>query len=166
MNQEYQEKTFNIFSFFNQIFMIFGIQVLVLVTVSLLLVEEGDAYGMIKLGNQGIANSTLLQFFLCAICMSSITSFFMTDLVLKRLRFLWRTIWMLSTVTLTIIIFIILFDWFPLNSTSGWMGFVVGYLICLGGSTLVMIIKTRLESKKYEKILSEYKKRNGEMNDE
>ncbi len=66
-------------------------------------------------------------------------------------------------------IFIICFNWFTLDFVPAWIGFFISF----GGffiiSTLIMVVKTKHENKKYDELLKSYKNKQrpeGGMNNE
>lgn len=79
---------------------------------------------------------------------------------------LWRTVLVLLSVLISIIIFIIVFHWFPIDNLYAWIGF----FICFGGgfilSTSLMVIKTKLDNKKYNELLILYKNKHRDDDDD
>jgi uncharacterized membrane protein YkvI len=62
---------------------------------------------------------------------------------------------------------VVLFDWFPKNGQwMGWIGLAITFTTFTIGGIVVMILKTRYESKQYEKILHDFNDRKVEKNDE
>ncbi len=151
----------NRLGFVSQTFIIFGVTVLVTTGIGLLVGEKETGFStLFRLGNQGIAYRTLLEFLLSSVCISTIEKIFYKESLFGSLSYLMRTVFMLICITVLMVVFIIYFGWFPAYSWQGWIGFVVSFGICFGASTAVMVVKTRYESKVYEERLEEYKKRN------
>ncbi len=167
-----QEKTFNLFSFIQQIFIIFGVQVLFTLLlirfypIDSFLTEFSVLPKLIELGNQGISTAVLSQFFISALGIAALVTVFTTDLIFKKMLYLWRSIFMFAGITIYMVFIIIIFGSFPVDSIEGWISFFITFALFFVLSISVMILKTSYESKKYEKILKEFKERNGEMKDE
>jgi hypothetical protein len=121
---------------------------------------------MFQFGSKGLASITLLQFLLSAASINLLMNLFFSERIFKHMMALWRTIAMLLSILILHIVFILLFGWFAYNNSLGWAGF----FICFGGGFLigstVMIIKTKLDSKRYDELLHEYKEQREEVEDE
>lgn len=155
------------YDFVSQVLILFSIDVLCLMAIGSIFGDDAkNVSTLFQFGSHGLAVSTLMQFLFCAVIIIVLKEIFSSDRIFKNMMSLWRTIFMLFSVLIVIIGFIIVFDWFKLNNYYAWIGFA----ICFGGgfiiSTLVMIIKTRWESKKYDKLLFNYKMENLEEDDE
>ncbi len=155
-----EKNVINRLGFISQTFIIFGVTILVMTGLGLAVGEKIEFSTLFRLGNQGIAYRTLLEFLLSSICISAIEKIFYKESFFGNLSYLLRTVFMLICITVLMAVFIIYFGWFPAYSWQGWIGFIVSFGICFGVSTAVMVVKTRYESKIYEKRLDEYKKRN------
>lgn len=149
--------------FINDIMVIFAIDILVIMLLTFLTGEEASSISTIfQLGSQGIALTTLLEFFLSAVVISIWRQVFFSEKIFKNMMTLWRTVWMVLCVIVSICGFIVICGWFPINSVAGWVSFVVTFLICFSASIGVMILKTKWQSRKYENLLEEFKSRKGE----
>ena len=155
-----EKNIINRLGFISQTFIIFGVTTLVMTGLGLAVGEKIEFSTLFILGNQGIAYRTLLEFLLSSICISAIEKIFYKESFFGNLSYLMRTVFMLICITVLMVVFIIYFGWFPAYSWQGWIGFIVSFGTCFGVSTAVMIVKTRYESRIYEKRLDEYKKRN------
>ena len=52
----------------------------------------------------------------------------------------------------------VFFEWFPIGIGKSWISFLVSATLCFIISILVLIIRIKIEDKKYGKLLSAYKK--------
>lgn len=153
-------------SFITHVLNQYAVTILLMMIITALFGRKAESYStMFTLGSQGISLPTLLQLLLFSLLISVMQVFYFSERIIKHMMSLWRTILMLITILIISLIFIILFDWFPLNSLSAWLG----YFICFGGGTLggslYMILKTRKDSKRYEELLTNYKNRRGGKKD-
>lgn len=149
-------------NFLKDTMLIFSVDVLVLIFLTWVFGEDAKEIStLFRLGSRGIALETLLQFFLSSVVISALRQIFFTEKIFKNMMALWRSIGMLLSVIVFISGFIAFFGWFPVDSKEGWLGFIVSFLICFLASTGVMVLKTRSQSRKYEKLLEEYQNQNG-----
>jgi len=155
------DKKHNIlFDFFAQALILFAISILILIFLATFFGDGAKELSpLFRLGSEGLASSTILQFLLSSVIITALKEFFFSERIFKELMTLWRTVLMLFSIFISSIIFIILFKWFPLDYAWGWAGF----LICFGGSCITisafLIIKTKIESKRYEVLLDDYKRK-------
>jgi len=146
--------------FVTQTLILFAISILILIILAYLFGDMAqNTSPLYQMGSRGLASSTMLEFLLSSAIITALKNVFFSQLIFKKLMTLWRTVLMLFSILIASIIFIIIFEWFPLNYAMGWAGF----LICFGGSCLVisvfLIIKTKIESRRYEALLDDYKKK-------
>ena len=151
------------YSYFVQVFIIFSVAIM---TISLLGLFVGDAAkGMstlFSLGSRGIALSTIGQLFLMSLIIAALNTIILSDKLLKNVMMLWKIVIMLVLIIITIICFILLFGWFAIDNLYAWVGFAISFGSGFAISTMVMMIKTKLENQKYERSFLEYKQRHKE----
>ena len=156
----------NVLKFIGDTLILFAVTILLLIILAAFFGDAaGDSTTIYQFGNRGLASSTLLQFLLSSTVTTALRCFYFSEVIFKRMMTLWRTILMLFSVLASNLIFIILFKWFTLDNLYAWIGFL---LFFFGGAvmgSLVMILKTRLESRQYNQLLSNYKKTHWEEND-
>ena len=152
------EKKRTIFDYMGQVFMIFGITMVVLNIFCILFGESAKDYSlMFSLGNQGLSVQTALQFFLVSICITTLRFLFFTDLLLKRMSILWRTVFMVIAVVIVIGVFIVMCGWFPINMWVPWLLFFLSFGVSFGISMAVTIWKERIENRKMAEALERLK---------
>jgi hypothetical protein len=146
------------YSYVAQTLTLFAVTLLMLMLLAKFVGDGAKTFSpLYQMGSKGLATETMLQFLLSSAIIVALKNFIYTDRVFKNLMALWRTVLMLFSVLIISILFILTFHWFPLNFGPAWAGF----LICFGGSctlaSLFMIIKTKLESRRYNELLTSYK---------
>lgn len=154
-----EEKNF-VVEFVKQTLMTFASAV---ITVSIVGWFVGDGTkevgGLLGLGRDGLSYASLLQLFVFSFIAAGIKLLLLSNYFIKNMMLLWRTVFMFLLTFLLAIILVILFRWIPLDSLEAWFGFILsitgGFFIGLSS----MIIKTKLEDKKYNILLSDYKKK-------
>lgn len=153
-----QKKNSWITEFMSNFFMIFSLEIIFISVMGVFQNEEMVNYSTLySLGSKGIAFSTVFQLFLNALLIAVLVKVFFSEKLFGNLMVLWRTVLLLLSIIVVIVVFIITFDWFPVNYLPGWIGFIISFGVCFAGSTAVMLVKTKIESKKYEELLEHYK---------
>lgn len=158
-----RERILSKYNFISQVLVIFSITILFISIQGKIWGDEAIEYSsLFQLGSKGIAFSTIVQLLTSSIIIASLRTFFFSDKYLKNMMVLWRTVLMLLSVVLVIVGYVFLFGWFPFNYMPAWIGFFLSFGGCFAISTILMVVKTNLEGKKYDKLLKEYKnKQNG-----
>jgi len=150
------------YNFISQVLILFAVDVIFLMIISYFFGEGAKHISKLyELGSKGLSTSTLLQFLLSSVVVIFFKTLFLSDRYFKKMLALWRTILMLFFILTSIIGFIVVFDWFPLNNVEGWTGFIICFVVGFFGSISFMIVKTRVSSKKYDKLLLDYKNQRG-----
>lgn len=157
------DKILSKYKFAAQVMIIFAVEILVIAIAGALWGEESmDFSNLYQLGGKGIANTTILQLFMCSIVLNLVQSISMSAKIFQNVMMLWRTGIMVVLSVLVILIFVICFGWFPLDFWPAWVGFFISFGLCFLGSTILMVIKTKLEQKKYDRLLKVYKEKKKE----
>ena len=152
-----------IFDYLSQVFMIYGITVLLLNIFCLIFGESAKEYSAIfALGSIGLSVKTMLQFLLAIAITMVFRTAFMTDILIKKLSLTTRIIMMFSAVFLNIVVFIILCNWFPLGNPLAWTMFLISFAVSCGVSTAVSVFKEKTENRKLAEALQKLKEEEDE----
>ena len=147
-----------IFDYLGQVFIIFGITIMILNLFCILFGESAKEYSEIfKLGKEGIGIDTMMQFFLISVCTVAINSLLFTDIIIKNMRLVLRMICMITLEILIIIVFVLTCGWFPIDMWQPWVMFLLCFGICFVVSCGVTTLKERMENKKMEEALKRIK---------
>lgn len=156
------EERKTIFDYVGQVFMIFGITVVILNIFCLLFGASAREYStMFSLGNEGLSVSTMAQYLLISAITVGLRYIFFTDALIKNMSVLARTVWMVLLVLLFVAGFILLFDWFPADMWQPWVMFFVCFGICFGISTIVTALKEKEENRRMQEALRKLKAGDG-----
>lgn len=148
------EKKTTIFDLIGQSLIIFGFTVIFLMVFAYVFGDSAVGYSTIfALAANGLALSTLLQFLLTSIIITLLRQLFFTDGVIKNMSMPARTVGMFATVIAVIVLFVCLFDWFPVNDWLPWVMFVICFIISSLGGFLISLLKERTENKKMQEAL-------------
>lgn len=155
-----REDKISIYNFVTKVLVIFCVMVFFQTVVGYLIGNEVKIYStMYQLGREGIAYETLLQYFLSAIITTCLNIFFFSDKILVNISAFWRTVIMLIIQLIIVIGFIYCFNWFPVDNLLAWGTFLVIFAGSVVISLLVMELKSRSDSRKYDNLLMDYKNR-------
>jgi len=154
------------YGFINQILIIFSTGILFLTIIGELIGDSAKRSStMFSLGSEGLSFSVILQFLAVAVMIAALKELIYSEIFLKNMMTLWRTVIFLFSIIVIITGFIIAFGWFPANNVEGWIGFFLSFGVCFVISTLSMVIRTKLESRKYEESFEKYKREHQEGDD-
>ena len=147
-----------ILDYLSQVFMIFGITILLLIVFCLMFGESAKEFSEIfSLGSAGLSAKTMIQF-LAAIAITIVFRFaFMTDILIKKMPLAARIIAMFTAVFLNIVVFIIMCGWFPVNDPTAWVMFLISFAVSCTVSTAVSLFKERAENRKLAEALEKFK---------
>jgi len=81
-----------------------------------------------------------------------------SDRYIKNMRFWLRLILLFISAIIIFSTFAVIFKWFPVNDLLAWLGFLVSAFICFVFSLGLTFIKFKIEQKKYNTLLENYKK--------
>lgn len=145
--------------FLRNIIEIFGISI---ISISLFVIIFGnnakEISSMFKLGSNGIAIETLMQFLLLSIILTILKYVLFTDRIIKRLSITARFISMIVCIIVIVGILTAIFSWFPVNKVIPWILFLISFAICTIISILVSKAKEKNENEKLQKALEKLKK--------
>ncbi|WP_343210479.1 hypothetical protein [Anaerolentibacter hominis] len=148
------------YHFLGQIMITFSVTVLLLTLIGLFTGEEvKEISSLFQMGGKGIAFSTIFQILGSSVVIASLKVFFFSSRFFQNKMLLWKCTWMVICSIAVIVVFIILFDWFPIHFWQAWVGFFLSFFICFGVSTVIVMTKNRLEGKRYDRLLQEYKEK-------
>ena len=143
-----------IIDYIGQVFLIYGITIVILNIFCLLVGEDAQSVStMFAIGNAGLSVSTMLQFLGVSICIVAARFLFFTDVIIKNMPIVVRTICMVTVVIAIIATFIVLFGWFPVNMWLPWLMFLLCFGISFLISMVVVCLKERIENRKMEEAL-------------
>ena len=152
------DKKPTIFDYLSQVFMIFGITILLLNIFCLIFGEATrDFSAIFALGSEGLSVKTMLQFLLAVAVTITFKFVFMTDLIIKKMPLLARIVVLFASSFLNIMVFIIVCGWFPVNNLLAWIMFLISFAVSCTASTLVSMLWERTENKRLAEALHKLK---------
>lgn len=152
------EKKTGILGYLSQMFMIYGITILILNIFCLVFGDGAKTVSTIfSLGSDGIAVSTMLQFLGAVSLIIVLRSVLMTDVLIKKMPLAWRIVAMFAGVLIIMIAFIFIFGWFPVTEVTAWVMFIICFVFSCGISTVISVVAEKQENQKLEEALKRFK---------
>lgn len=147
-----------IFEYLSQALMTFGFTIAIFIPLTLLLGNIAqEESSLFSLGSQGLSASSLSQLFLLSICVTLLRFLFFTEKIIRKASLVSRTVAMISSTVILIILFVVVFRWFPASLPIAWLSFGVSFLVCFVLSWLLSSYKEKLENKKMAEALIKMK---------
>ncbi len=143
-----------IFDFMTNVLMIFGISVMCILLFTFIFGEDAKEVSTIfALGNQGIALTTLLQFFASSFLITVLEWMFFTDKIFKKMSLAVRFILTFLSIVILIAVFAAIFGWFPVNMVLPWIMFLGCFVICATVSVVLSVLKEKRDNAKLQSAL-------------
>ena len=157
------DKKPTVFDYLSQVFMIFGITILLLNIFCLIFGELASDFSTIfALGSGGLSIKTMLQFLLAIAITITFRFIFMTDLIIKKMPLSARIVTLFAAAFLNIVVFVIVCGWFPVNNLLAWVMFLISFAVSCTASTLVSILWEKTENKRLAEALDKLKEESHE----
>ena len=112
---------------------------------------------LFTLGEAGLSFNTILQIAGFSLLLDFFMVLIFSEIFIKNMRFLRRTVHFSYVSLLTLSVFSLVFKWFPANDPLAWLGFILSTIICFAASIGLTLLKLKLEGKKYNRLLANYK---------
>jgi len=107
----------------------------------------------------GLSFSTILQFAAFSLVMAFVITLLFSQHLFPKLRYLHRVFLLSFIAALGTFLFGLIFRWFPTGEPLALFSIAGGILTCFGFTFLFSMIGNRLEGKKYDRLLANYKAR-------
>jgi len=160
MFKENNEKPF-IIELLHSFSVIFTIVVLSMLLVGLLIVhlvpEVQYISTLFAFSETGFSYDNILQIGGVSFFLSFFQVILLSYCFFIKMRFLMRFFLFSLASLFTVSFFSIFFKWFPVDNLLAWIGFIVTFIICFAIGCVLTLLKFKLENKKYNKLLDNYK---------
>jgi len=156
------EQRSNIKEFFRLAMITFSVTILAMSLYGLIFGDVAQESSMaFELGSDGLSYQTIFKVLLLAITNSGISIFIAITNLFAKFMHLWKMIFtMFSCLTVTGIM-IAAFRWIQYDSLLSWLWFIAIFVVSFVLASVAITIKIRWEEKKYNDLLSNYKKEYG-----
>ncbi len=147
-----------ILGYLSEVFMIYGITVLLLNIFCMIFGQDAKELSTIfALGSNGLSVSTLLQFLLAIALVVTLRFIFMTDFIIKKMPLAVRIVLMFAGALAITLTFVFLCGWFPVGKPWAWIMFVICFILSAVISTFISVLSEKQENKKLEEALRRFK---------
>lgn len=113
----------------------------------------------------GISYMAIFQLLSLSMIIGLINTLFDSTYFLRKILFLYKNILRIIIVVLMTILYIIIFDWFPLNNIHAWIGFVIAFGVCLTASFSISLYIAHKQDQEYQVLLKQYQKKHSQKHD-
>jgi len=118
-----------------------------------------ETSSLFALAPLGLTYNAILQIFGSSVILTGVFIFLFSEQFFYKMRFLLRLIIFLLMTLLIFALSAIIFKWFPVNEPMNWLRFFISAFICFFLSIGLALVKRKLEGKKYNMLLENYKVR-------
>ena len=136
--------------------------VMAIVLAGMLFVDSETVQGGLFRLDEGLAFEGIIQIFLWSCVISGLTVVLASDIWFSKIMLLWRAAVLMFLAVAVSVGFAIVFRWFPLDAWGAWATFLVFFILGFGGGLATAVAKTKMDDRRYNKLLSEYKSKRGE----
>lgn len=137
----------SVFDYAAQALMIFGLMVFFHSVCSYLSGPEGkDVSSLFSLGKQGLSMDSLAQLFGLSVLITVMRALFFSGRFFKKTSATVRTLGMVISGIAIIVVFVIVFDWFPAGDILPWVLFALSFGICFAVSFALTLFKQKREN--------------------
>ena len=161
MDNGYTKKTF-ILDLTRNFATIFTLTVLAISIAGLLVSRYSPDIQTLALFSSGfnvilqIAGFSFVMAFFCVLLIS--------ECFIYRMQFWLRILLLFISVVITFSVFAVIFKWFSvdalqIDALQTWLGFIICVIICYVLSVSLTLLKFKLEGRKYDRLLADYKAR-------
>jgi|GEM_PF-930433 len=153
------ERRKTLLDYMGHVLIIYGFTMVCMLFFALLFGESAKEYSsFLALGKKGVTTEVMIQFLFLAIIIEALQASLGNEHILKFIPAKLKSICMVLFVFITVVLFIMIFQWFPIGMWQPWAMFILCFVICFGMSAYLSIIKTKMENQKLSEGLERLKK--------
>ena len=147
-----------VFDYVGQVFITFGFSIVALSLFCILVGEQAkEVSSLYSMGKDGLSVATMMQFFGVSVCITGLRFLFFTDRIIRQMSLTLRTVCMLMSIIVMIVLCAAVFGWFPIDMWQPWAGFFITFAFCFIGSMLITRLREKTENRKMEEALRKLK---------
>ena len=146
-----------IFTYIGETFATYGIIVFLFILITAGIGKDAEGYStFFTFGNRAMSLHTLLQLLGLAVVISICRNVLFDDRWIRSMSMLARNVLFFLIITVTIVLFVILFGWFPINDMKAWIGFFISFAVSSTVAVVLSRIRERTENDKMNRALEKY----------
>lgn len=147
-----------ILDYIGQVFITFGFSIVALNLFCVLVGGQAQEVSSIySMGKEGLSVATMMQFLGVSVCITGLRFLFFTDRIIRQMSLTLRTVCMLMSIIVMIVLCASVFGWFPVDMWQSWAGFLITFALCFAGSMYITHLKEKTENRKMEEALRKLK---------
>ena len=152
------EEKKTIFDFVSGAFATFGIIIVIFMILTLAVGDAAVGYSsFFEFGRRALSINTLFQLLALSLVIRACRELLLTDRWIRRMSMLIRNTLFFLTITIVIVLFVILCEWFPLSDMTAWTGFLISFALCSSIGVALSRIMEKAENRKMDQALERYK---------
>ena len=153
----------SVFGYIAQLLATYGAMVVIFIVFDLCMGKETEGYStLFELGSRGLTLATLLQLLFLAVLVTIAQVAFLTDLLIKNMNMIARNLLFIIAIFVSIVVFAVLFGWFPVGDLAAWAGFLVSFSLSMAASLFITRFIEKSENKKMQEALDKYMEKRNE----
>ena len=121
--------------------------------------ETQNLSAIFALGREGLPYTAIMQSVGFALIMAFVSRILFSGYFSNKLTFMWRYFLFFLATLITTSVFSIIFKWFPVNNLRAWLIFIPVFFIFFTAAIVFSLILLKIEDKKYNRLLENYKSR-------
>ena len=147
-----------IFNYLGEVFTTYGVIILIFVILNLILGDIAKGYtSFFEYGSGSMSMGTMIQLFALSVIICVARNLFLTDNWIKNMPMFVRIFSLFLSVTVVIVVFVIVFRWFPITDVKAWIGFFISFAVSSVVGVLFSKLKERAENRAMDKALEKFK---------
>ncbi len=149
-----------VLKFINQMFLVFGITIVILSLFCLIIGEKAQHVStLFNMGYMGLSIETIFQMLLASFLITGINTLVYSDLLQLYISKTTRTIVLFTFIFGIIFVFIHLFKWFPTDVLMNWLLFALCFIASSFIAIYITFTTEKADDKNMELALKEFKEK-------
>ena len=162
MEEKFEDKK-SVFGYIAQLLATYGAMVVIFIVFDICIGTSTVGQStLFELGRGGLTINTLLQLLFLAVLVTIAQVVFLTDAIIKNLGMIVRNLLFIIAIFVSIVVFAVVFGWFPVNDIAAWIGFLVSFSLSMAASLLITRFIEKSENKKMQEALDKYMEKRNE----
>ena len=126
--------------------------------------SETQRISNLIINNEGLSYNSIVQIAGLTFILAVIAFLLFSEYFTIKIRFFWRFSFLLLAVFFITAISIIVFNWFNIHDLRSWFYFILSSAVCFIAVITWVFLRNKLESKKVNQLLKDYKVRHKFVN--
>ena len=148
-----------LFGYFAIAFTLTILAITVIGVLSARFLHEGLFTSNLFTGNEGLSYNSIIKLAGLSFVLAVFALLLFSERFPLKIRFFWRVSLLLLSVFFATAIFIIVFEVFCINDLQSWLYFMLFSATCFTIVIVLMLLRIKFESKKFNQLLKDYKAR-------